>query len=202
MYTPKHFLENDPRELQKLIDEYPFGVLISAVDGRPFATHMPFIYERDAGLLLGHVARANPQWRHFARDPLALVIFQGPHGYISPTWYVDAGVPTWDYAVVHVYGTARAIDDRAAARGHVERLAARYEHGNQPPWEPRYDDRMLAGIVGVEIRIEETQGKFKLSQNRSAEDRARVVAKLVARGTDEDLALARLIEAAGTTPQS
>ena len=200
MYTPKHFEESDPRQLQKLIDEHSFGVLISSDGERPFASHLPFIYEHEAGLLLGHVARANPQWRHFERDPLALVIFQGPHGYISPRWYVDAGVPTWDYAVVHIYGAVRAIEDPAATAAHVERLAARYEQGHRPPWQPDYDRRKLGGIVGIEIRIAEMQGKFKLSQNRSAEDRARVVAKLVARGTADDLALARLIEAAGAAP--
>ena len=94
LYTPKHFRETDPDELQKLIDAHAFGVLISIDRGRPFASHIPFVYEREAGLLHGHVARANPQWRHFEHDPAALVIFQGPHGYISPAWYVDAGVPS------------------------------------------------------------------------------------------------------------
>ncbi len=202
MYTPKHFLEDDPDELAKLIDANSFAMLISSDRGRPFVSHIPWLYDRDAGTLHGHVARANPQWTHFEREPQVLVVFEGPHGYISPTWYVDAGVPTWDYAVVHAYGTARAIGDLAATRAHVERLAARYEQGNRPPWEPAYDERKLAGIVGVEIRITEIQGKFKLSQNRSAADRAGVTAKLVARGTDNDLALARLIEAAGARQES
>jgi transcriptional regulator len=197
LYIPQHFLENDPARLEKLIDTYPFGTLITLADGRPFATHLPFIYDRDAGLLLAHVARANPQWRQLEGQPAAMAIFQGPHGYISPTWYVEPGVPTWDYAVVHVYGTGRAIDDAAATRSQVERLAARHERGNRPPWRPDYDARMLAGIVGIEIRIERIEGKFKLSQNRSAADRAAVMAKLVARGGDDDLALARLIESAG-----
>lgn len=197
MYTPKHFLEADPDELEKLIDAYAFGALISNDAGRPFATHVPFLYDRKQSVLSCHVARANPQWRHFERDPAVLVIFQGPHGYVSPTWYVDPGVPTWDYAVAHVHGTARAVEDPVAVRAHVERLAARYEQSNRSPWQPDYDRRKLAGIVGIEIQITEIEGKFKLSQNRSGADRASVVAKLNARGTDTDLALARLIEAAG-----
>ena len=125
-------------------------------------------------------------------------MFQGPHGYISPTWYVEPGVPTWNYAAVHVYGRARAIDDPVLTARHVERLAERYERGSAEPWVPSYDPRRLAGIVGLEIRIGEMQGKFKLSQNRSAEDRARVAARLEASGTDNDAALARLVAAAGS----
>jgi len=122
-----------------------------------------------------------------------LVIFQGPHGYVSPTWYAKPGVPTWNYAAVHVYGRARAVDDAAATGRHVEKLAERFERGSAAPWVPEYDPRMLAGIVGIEIAIREIQGKFKVSQNRSAEDRTRVAARLEARGTDESTALAKLV---------
>ena len=193
MYIPKHFLETDQDKIAAFIDEHAFGTLITVADARPFATHIPFMYERDADLLSCHVARANPQWRHLASGADVLVMFQGPHAYISPTWYVTPGVPTWDYAAVHVYGSARAIDDVSAAKRHVERLAARYERGNQPPWAPEFDERKLRGIVGIEIRIKEIQGKFKVSQNRPAEDRARVAAELRASGSENALAVARLI---------
>jgi transcriptional regulator len=112
---------------------------------------------------------------------------------VSPTWYAKPGVPTWNYAAVHVYGRARAVDDAAATGRHVEKLAARFERGSAAPWVPEYDPRMLAGIVGIEIAIREIQGKFKVSQNRSAEDRTRVAARLEARGTDESTALAKLV---------
>jgi transcriptional regulator len=197
MYTPKHFLESDADVLAAFIDEHAFGTLVTVSGGRPFATHIPFLYERGGRALHAHVARANPQWMHVAAAPEVLVMFQGPHGYVSPTWYEDAGVPTWNYTAVHVYGAARVVDDLEAKARHVKQLAARYESGNARPWVPDFDLRRLEGIVGIEIRIGEIQGKFKLSQNRSAADRTGVVAALEARGSDNDRALARLVEAAG-----
>lgn len=197
MYIPKHFLESDADALAAFIDEHAFGTLVTVAGGRPFATHIPFLYERDAGTLHGHVARANPQWTHVAAAPEVLVTFQGPHGYVSPTWYAEAGVPTWNYTAVHVCGAARVVDDLEAKERHVKQLAARYEGGSAKPWVPNFDPKRLQAIVGLDIRIGEVQGKFKLSQNRSAVDRAGVVAALAARGTDNDTALARLVEAAG-----
>lgn len=193
MYIPSHFREQDERVLAEFIDAHAFGTLVTIERGTPFASHVPFLYDREARTLHAHVARANPQWQHVAGSEQVLVIFQGPHGYVSPTWYADPGVPTWNYTAVHVYGVARANEDAAATGRHVEQLAARYERGSAEPWVPRYDPKRLAGIVGVEIRITEIQGKFKLSQNRSAEDRARVAARLEASGTDNDVALARLV---------
>jgi transcriptional regulator len=198
MYIPQHFRETDPDTLAAFLDRHGFGTLTTVADGRPFATHIPFLYERAENVLWGHVARENPQWRHFAPSPDVLVMFLGPHAYISPTWYATLGVPTWNYTAVHVYGTARAVDDPALTARHVERLAARHERGSASPWVPSYDPRRLGGIVGVEIRIKEIQGKFKLSQNRPAEDRASVVARLAATGADNDAELARLVAAAGS----
>lgn len=196
MYIPPHFRESDPETLADFIDAHSFGALTSVADGKPFASHVPFVYDPVERTLWAHLARGNPQWRHFAAAPEVLVMFLGPHGYISPTWYVTPGVPTWNYAAVHVYGTARAVDDVDATARHVEHLAARYEQGRASPWVPSYERQRLAGIVGVEIRITEVQGKFKLSQNRPAADRANVVAELAAHGNDNDTALARLVEAA------
>lgn len=193
MYIPSHFRESDERVLAEFIDAYAFGTLVTIERGRPFASHLPFLYDRGGRTLHAHVARGNPQWQHVADDPSVLAMFQGPHGYVSPTWYSEPGVPTWNYTAVHVYGRARALDDAAVTARHVEALAARFERGSAAPWVPEYDPRRLAGIVGIEIAIGEIQGKFKLSQNRSAEDRARVVARLEARGTDESTALARLV---------
>jgi transcriptional regulator len=143
-----------------------------------------------------HVARANPQWLELASSPRVLAIFAGPHGYVSPTWYAEAGVPTWNYAVVHARGVARAIDDAQRTQRHVEALAAKFERGRAAPWIPDYDVRRLGGIVGIEIHVDKLDGKFKLSQNRSAVDRERVVAALTATGRDDDAALARLMTAA------
>jgi transcriptional regulator len=197
MYVPQHFAEHDPTTLADFIDAHAFGTLVTSVDGVPFASHVPFLYDRAAGVLSCHLARGNPQWRHFEPAAEALVIFAGPHAYVSPTWYEDAGVPTWNYAVAHAYGSGRALDDADATGRIVEALAARYERGRAAPWVPSYDRRRLAGIVGVEIRVRRIEGKFKLNQNRSAADRAGVVAQLRASGTDNDAALAALMVAAG-----
>jgi transcriptional regulator len=202
MYTPKHFEQTDPRTLWEFIDEHAFGTLLTVVDGRPTLSHLPFLPDRDAGVLHCHVARANPQWQQIARSPQVLAIFAGPHGYISPAWYAErGGVPTWNYAVVHAHGEAVTVDDAERTRRHVEALAAKYERRRAEPWVPDYDTRRLAGIVGIDIRVVRLEGKFKLSQNRSDADRARVVAQLAASGSDENAALAGLM-AAVAPPQS
>ncbi len=193
MYVPKHFNEDDAETLAAFIDEHAFGVLVTVFEGRPFASHLPFLYDREANALLGHVARANPQWRHFSNGADVMVLFQGPHAYISPSWYLAPGVPTWNYAVAHVYGSARALDDPSRIKDIVERLTEKHERNNQPSWVPAYDPRLLQAIVGIEIRIKEVQGKFKLGQNRSAADRAAVASKLEATGSENDAALARLM---------
>lgn len=197
MYTPKHFEQTDPRALWDFIDAHAFGTLVTVVDGQAVVSHLPFLPDRDAGVLHCHVARANPHWLAIGRSPQALAIFAGPHGYVSPTWYLEpGGVPTWNYTVVHAHGSAQAVDDAERTRKHVEALAAKYERGRAAPWVPEYDARRLSGIVGIDIRVAALQGKFKLSQNRSEADRARVVAQLEGSGRDEDAALARLMTAA------
>jgi transcriptional regulator len=179
--------------LADFIAAHAFGTLVTNDQRLPFASHLPFLHDREGRTLHAHVARGNPQWQHLATHPDVLVMFQGPHGYVSPTWYAEPGVPTWNYTAVHVYGRARVLDDAAATARHVEKLAARFEQRSAAPWVPDYDPRRLAGIVGIEIAIGEIQGKFKLSQNRSAEDRERVAARLEAFGTDESTALAKLV---------
>jgi transcriptional regulator len=193
MYIPSHFRESDERVLCDFIDAYAFGTLVTIDRGVPSASHLPFLHDREGRTLHAHVARGNPQWQQIEANPDVLVMFQGPHGYVSPTWYAEPGVPTWNYTAVHVYGRARVLDDAVATARHVEQLAARFERGSAAPWVPDYDPRRLLGIVGIEIAIGEIQGKFKLSQNRSKEDRARVAARLQASRTADTAALARLV---------
>jgi len=196
MYTPKHFEQTNPSTLWDFIEQHAFGTLLTIADGEPTVSHLPFLPDRDAGVLRCHVARANAHWRALERTSQVLAIFTGPHGYVSPTWYAERrGVPTWNYTVVHVHGSAQAVDDAERTRKHVEALAAKYESGRPAPWVPEYDTRRLAGIVGIDIRVTKLEGKFKLSQNRSDADRARVVAALEASGTDADAELARLMAA-------
>ena len=196
MYTPKHFEQTNPSTLWDFIEQHAFGTLLTIAAGEPTVSHLPFLPDRGAGVLHCHVARANAHWRALDRTSQVLAIFTGPHGYVSPTWYAErGGVPTWNYTVVHVHGSAQAVDDAERTRKHVEALAAKYESGRPAPWVPEYDTRRLAGIVGIDIRVTKLEGKFKLSQNRSDADRARVVAALEASGTDADAELARLMAA-------
>ena len=201
MYVPKHFEQTNQSTLWEFIDAHAFGTLLSIVDGQPTLSHVPFLPDRAAGVLHCHVARANPQWLEIARAPQVVVVFAGPHGYVSPTWYTErGGVPTWNYAVVHAHGEAVVVDDPERTRNHVESLAAKYERGRSAPWVPDYDTRKLAGIVGIDVRVVRLEGKFKLSQNRTAADRARIVAQLTASGGDGDAALAQLM--ASVAPRS
>ncbi len=145
MYIPSHFRESDERVLAEFIDAYSFGTLVTVEGALPFASHLPFLHDREGRTLHAHVARGNPQWQHIAANADVLVMFQGPHGYVSPTWYAEPGVPTWNYTAVHVYGRARVLDDAAATGRHVEKLAARFERGSAAPWVPDYDARTPRG---------------------------------------------------------
>lgn len=186
MYTPPAFREDDLQTIHALMRESSFAILVTQRDGVPIATHLPFMVDTERGpygTLLGHMARANEQWRAFAEQQEALVIFQGPHAYVTPSWY-DPGlnVPTWNYAAVHAYGRPRLIEDEATLYAMLSRLTATHEAGFEQPWlfEMGPDDfrGKLKGIVGFEIEIARLEGKMKLSQNRSLEDQKRVAAAL------------------------
>jgi len=213
MYVPGHFAENDSAVLHGLIRDHSFGLLISVVDGAPFATHLPFLLDTEVGAeagphgtLVAHMARANPHWQAFADGVDSLVVFQGPHGYITPSWYAPGNnVPTWNYVAVHAYGVARVIDDPAAARAVPERLTALHESGFAEPWQladqdPRFLDGMLRGIVAFEIPIARLEGKAKLSQNKTPADRAGVIAALATTGRADDHALAWMMAAREDDP--
>ncbi len=182
MYLPDPFRVDDRDALFAFIDAHAFGQLISTHDGRPMASHLPFLVGDDRQRLRCHLARPNPQWRDLDGQQ-ALVTFLGPHDYVSPGWYQTPGVPTWNYQAVHVYGACRVFDGHAELAALVEALAARYEASMPAPWQPRYRDAMLAAIVGVELEIVEVQGKYKLSQNRPAADHRPVIEQLERRGS-------------------
>lgn len=190
MYTPRHFSENDPQRLSTLICNNAFGTLVTTAVGRPEASHIPFLFDGERQLLLGHLAAANPQAQRLAEVDEVLVMFQGPHGYISPSWYESDDVPTWNYTTVHVYGRPEILHDNDDVREIVNTLTNKYESQFEQPWKPAYDDRLLSAIVGFRIHVTEMQGKFKLSQNRSAQDRANVIRELEKKGHESDVALA------------
>jgi transcriptional regulator len=203
MYLPNVFREDNPAQLHALIQRYSFGILVTQHDGAPFASHLPFLLDAGRGpygTLLAHMARANPQWRSFAEQREALVIFQGPHAYISPSWYdVEPSVPTWNYAVVHAYGTPRVIEDIAALRDMLRALVDVHEAAFEQPWEMRlpedYLHKQMRAIVGFEIPITRLEGKLKLSQNRAEGDRRRVAATLRQSGDPSDADVADLMDA-------
>src|SRR5207237_1079539 len=152
--------------LDDLIERHGFGTLVTVIDGAPFATHLPFLLDRERGLLLGHVARANPHWRALGNGAESLAIFRGPHGYVSPSWYATGpAVPTWTFAAVHVYGVPRLLDDEARLLDLLRRLVDQYESGRERPWAmdlpADYLKKMLGGIVGFEMPIGRMEGKFK-----------------------------------------
>ena len=200
MYQPAHFVEQDADALLALMTAAPLATLVRG--GAELAADiLPLEVERvGAGWrVTGHVARANALWREADGQPV-LAIFQGPQAYISPNWYPSKAqhgkaVPTWNYTMVQVHGTLRAIEDPQWLRAFVTRLTERHEGGRAMPWHVAdapadYLDAMLKAIVGIEIEVTKLEGKFKLSQNRSAEDRTGVVL-----GLESDATLQRQPEA-------
>jgi transcriptional regulator len=190
VYIPKRFEAADVAWCHALIRREPFAILVGVDEaGAPFATHLPVLLDEapaPLGTLLAHVARPNPQWRLFAPDRPVLVVFPGAHAYVSPSWYGQhPSVPTWNYVAVHAYGVPRLIEDDGRVRALLDRLVRAFEDGRPAPWRmdglpDAYLQGMVRGIVAFEIPIDRLEGKAKLSQNRSAADRARVRAALTA----------------------
>lgn len=188
MYIPKSFAETDLPTLHAFIQAHNFATVVSQADGALHASHVPLMLDPTRGpygTLTGHLARANPQWKGFSATSELLVIFQGPHAYISPTWYtVHPSVPTWNYTAVHAYGVPIMIDDATALEHMVTQLVVQHEQARQPAWEmdlpTDYMDKMLKAIVGFEIQITRLEGKYKLSQNRAEADQHNVIAGLAA----------------------
>jgi transcriptional regulator len=200
MYIPKAFREDDILTLHTFMRTYSFATLVTQHEGVPFATHAPFLIDTGRGphgTLLAHMARANPQWHDFNKAQEVLVIFQGPHAYISPSWYeVELSVPTWNYAAVHAYGLPRLIDDREALYTLLKTLIQTHEAHFEKPWPFHLPDvylqKMMHGIAGFEIEITRLEGKFKLSQNRTEAERANVITALQA--STDTLAVAELMK--------
>jgi transcriptional regulator len=201
VYLPPAFTETREEILVAHIEQHDFGLLVTQGDAGLTASQIPFlIARRDDKLYLdGHIALANPQGADLDGAAEVLAIFAGPHAYISPGWYqAGPAVPTWNYATVHAYGAARRIADPDWLRNLVDRLSRRHEAREATPWEMEalpepYVASMLTGIVGVEIAVNRIDGKFKLSQNRPAADRPRIVAALEGREDAESRAVAKLM---------
>jgi transcriptional regulator len=199
MHTTKAFKVDDPDSLLQIMRENAFATLITNdVNGRPTATQLPFLIKEVAGniILQAHFAKANPQWKQLETNQLVLVIFNGPHCYISPTWYENAGVPTWDYVTVQSYGVAKLFENNQQTAELIEELTDKYEQGFEKPWKANnnYPDKMLNAIIGFEITVQEIQGKVKIGQNKSREDLEGVVKALNQSPRDNENAVSSLIK--------
>lgn len=208
MYLPPSFEVADQARIHAVIRENGFATLVASADGKPFVSHVPLLLDAargPQGTLRGHVARANPHADLLIAGAPMLAIFQGPHGYVSPTWYRDRtrNVPTWNYVAVHAQGIPRIVDQPEAVDGLLDGLAAAYEGGDKP-WrigELAEGQRaaMRKAIVCFDLPIDRLEAKFKLSQNKPEPDRLGVIAVLRQAGDPDSLALATAMTASAVT---
>lgn len=209
MYLPPHYREMRLDVLHQLMRDYPFATLVTlGADGLE-ANHIPLLLDPEPapyGTLKGHFSRANPIWRDVSGDVDALAVFQGPQAYISPSWYPskqETGkvVPTWNYAVVHASGPLHIIHDQKWLRAFINQLTDHFEAARPRPWKVSdapldYMNRQFGAIVGLEMRLNKLQGKWKLSQNKSLSDRHAVMTGLQESGDATALVLADLMHQA------
>jgi transcriptional regulator len=202
VYLPDLFRVDDVAQMHALMRAHPFAALVSSGALGLYASHLPIVLKQEGthGLIECHLARANPHCKELGEVGEALMIFQGAEGYITPNWYASKAqtgkvVPTWNYAVVHAYGRVEAMDDAEWLRRHVSELTAQQEKDESKPWAvtdapETFVDAMLRGIVGFRFAITRLEGKWKMSQNREAQDRAGVVSGLSERRHGDDLEIA------------
>lgn len=199
MYVPAHFAP-EKAAVADLLTNHGAADLVTSTARGMLATLLPFVYDAEAGSLLGHVARNNDQWKEPALGD-ALVIVRGPDFYVSPNWYPSKrehgrAVPTWNYLTAHVYGRLVIHDDTAWLDALVRRLTAKHEGGRAEPWTvedapARFVEGQLRAIVGVEVVIDRVEAKFKMNQNRSADDVDGVIAGVAADGDEAGAAAMR-----------
>jgi transcriptional regulator len=206
MYIPRAHKEDRIPVLHKLMEDQPFASLITMASSGLFASHIPMVLEQSGpmGRLRGHISRANSQWRDYSPSVEALAIFAGPQHYITPSWYPEKQetgkvVPTWNYVVVHAYGYLKVIEDGEWLMAHLESLTNIQEAGSPVPLKvgdapADYVASLTKGIVGLEMSIERLEGKWKVSQNRSEQDRSGVARGLAELNTADSLAMKALVE--------
>lgn len=200
MYVNPRYAERELPVLHEMIEAAPFGLLVLSVEDRPLVAHIPFVLRRGEGrqgTLVAHVARIDPLARHLDAGHEALAIFSGPKAYVSPRWYASDGLlPTYNFLAVHAHGRPRLLGDRDTVLSYLAQLVDVHEARFPPPWSlaSATDDHvaeLLPHIVAFTLEIEAIQGKRKLGQNRSAEDRDGVIRGLHERGGDDDRAIAQ-----------
>lgn len=188
MYIPKYFKNDDKDEVKEFLKQNSFGILISSVDKKPWGSHIPMELQKDeAGndMLYGHISKGNPQWKYFNHEDEVLAIFNGPHSYVSSSWYSHENVPTWNYIAVHVYGELVVLDETELMES-LKKLVDKHETGSEHP--VKMEDmsektlRQMKVIVGFKILIKEIHAAYKLSQNRNDKDYQNIIKKLSERG--------------------
>jgi transcriptional regulator len=200
MYVPALFSETDPARLRAFMRRNSFALLTSTGGDGIVASHLPLLFDAGDGphgRLVGHMARANPQWRDVRGEVMA--VFSGPHAYVSPSWYEEPGtVPTWNYVSVHAYGTFHPVEDREALLDILRASVREYEGPRPAPWvfdeSAGHLEKLLGSIVGFRVEISRLEGKWKLNQNHSEERRRRVVRALRGQPDEDSQAIADLIE--------
>lgn len=210
MYRPSHFEQPRVDVMQALVASNPLATLVTSSSEGLDANHIPLLLKSDGstyGKLVGHVARANPLWKQASPTVDVLAIFHGPDCYISPNWYAtkhEAGkvVPTWNFAVVHAYGSLQAIDDPRWLMAHLEELTAHNEQAMPSPWKvsdapAEFTDRLVGAIVGIEISISRLVGKWKVSQNQPDANQRSVIEALRSSSSDNARSMATLVEGRG-----
>lgn len=204
MYVPKHFKMDDLGAIKQVMRQNEFALVVSLNQTTPIASHLLVEVQEDdhAKLFINaHMARNNPQWRTFDPNAEILTIFEGPHTYISPTWYRVQAVPTWNYVAVHTYGCPRIVDDHSELYGILQRLVDRQEKANESTTRYRLQDsseefveNMMKSIVGFQVSVNRIEASFKLSQNRNADDYERIIVELRKRADENSYAIAEAME--------
>ena len=199
MHVPSVFKEDNPEVLLKIMNDNAFATLVTTDENNlPVATQLPFLIKKnEKGIkLLAHFAKNNPQWEHLNSKKPVLVIFNGPHCYISPSWYQKSGVPTWNYVTIHAYGTPTIFNGNTKTEKLVEELSDHYEILQENPWKAtdNYSKTMLNAIIGFEITVQELQGKVKIGQNKTQSDLQSVLTILEKSSSEQERAIALLIK--------
>lgn len=183
MYIPNHYKNENLDEVKEFIKQNSFAILVNQVDGKPWATHIPLELEKNSkgdSVLVGHIAKANPQWKSFSDEAEVLCIFNGPHAYVSSSWYKEEEVPTWNYIAVHIYGNLNILSEEETMAS-LHRLVNTYEADSENPIDlnnlSKKTLRQVKGVVGFEIEIKTIQAAFKLSQTRQ-EDHTEITKQL------------------------
>lgn len=204
MYQPKHFRLEEKEKVRELIDENSFATLLSyPANEKSFINHLPVIFSpfaKEENILIGHMAKMNPQWKHFKDQPEATLIFNGPHTYITPLWYKSGrDVPTWNYAVVHLQGRIELVPGFNQQVDILKALTEFFERSKPQPWEFDLPDDLLdaealtSAIISFKFHIDKIESKFKLSQNRSLEDRQGIIEGLRERDDDMSKAVQKMM---------